>query len=108
MILSDFIGTPIKLGNKNITIDFIGLKDGYVLFAYQDKNDSLKVINSNKVSIEVEHINRPAFHGKTTFIGKSLINATWVDDEGKLIKAGQTKNLEAALSDIRLRNKGTK
>lgn len=104
MVLSDFIGTTIKQGNKNITIDFIGLKDGYVVFAYQDKN-GLKVLPSNKVNIEVEYINRPALHGKTTFIGKSLINAIWEDDDGKLIKTGQTKNLEAALSDIKL--KGT-
>lgn len=103
MTLDDFIGAEVMIGDKSIIISYVGVENGYVMFAYKD-NKTLKRINSNKVKVKIRYRNRPSLHGITKFIGRNLITALWEDDEGKLIKKGGYKEMDAPLSDIVINN----
>lgn len=104
MTLIDFIGTEIKVEDQMVEVSYVGIVDGYLMFGFISGN-KVRTINSNKVIIEVEYINRPTFHGETYFIGPNIVTARWTDDEQLLIKQGKTKVLDIALSEVRLRKK---
>jgi len=102
MTISDFIGAEIKVKDQIVEVSYVGIVDGYLMFGFM-VGSKIKTINSNKVIIEIEYINRPTFHGETYFIGPSIVTARWTDDEYLLIKRGRTKVLDIALSEVRLR-----
>jgi hypothetical protein len=98
MTLTDFIGEVI-VGDKKVTILYVGIEDGYVMFGYYS-NKKLITINSNRVIVNVQYFNRPALHGETYFIGAETITARWRDTEGKLFGKGKTKVRDASLTDV--------
>lgn len=101
MTLIDFIGKKIVVEDKLVTILYVGIEDGYVMFGFKS-NGKIKTINSNTVIVKVQYANRPSLHGETYFIGPNTITARWTDDEGRLIKKGKTQVRDAALSDIKI------
>lgn len=102
MTLTDFIGTKIVINDKKVTILYVGIENGYVMFGYKS-NGKLVSINSNKLLLDIQYVNRPALHGKTYFIGPNTVTARWTDEEGLLIRKGNTQLRDASLSDIKIR-----
>lgn len=103
MTLTDFIGHKIVINNKKVTILYVGIENGYVMFGYKS-NGKIVTINSNTVLLKIQYLNRPKLHGETYFIGPNMITARWTDDEGLLIKKGKTQVRDASLSDIKLKS----
>lgn len=102
MLLTDFIGAKVEIEGKKVTILYVGIEDHHVMFGYKHRG-KIKIINSNKVIVKVQYINRPKLYGETYFIGPNIITARWVDDEHKIVKEGKSKVLDAPLTDVKIK-----
>jgi len=102
MLLTDFIGAKVEIEGKRVTILYVGIEDRHVMFGYKHRG-KIKTINSNKVIVQVQYINRPKLHGETYFIGPNIITARWFDEENIIVKGGKSKVLDAPLNDVKIK-----
>lgn len=101
MTLIDFIGSKITVNDKKVTVLYVGMEDGHVMFGFKS-NNKIKIVNSNSIIVKIQYVNRPTLHGETYFIGPNMITARWTDDDGRLIKKGRTQVRDASLSDVKI------